>query len=302
MADKYGIMNSSKQDDNSTMYLVVQSGTDREQVFPLSVGSIRIGRWPTSDIIIHDERIARNQCLITYDGAKVIVENNNSTHPTLLNGTSITKSEFIENDTLQIGRTLILLVKKESVHKLNHNNDYYMATKDMITGLLSREHILNRAEDELALDNRLHTPTSIIFIRIQDFASLQSQYGNDVTNILLQQAARVCEHELRVEDFIGRYTEDTFMVFPRGEITEEGISILCNRLLHALTESSFTHNNTDIPVFFSIGFTIQFISETTTLYSLIQDATQSLHNAQESGVNIIQGPLSIMQNEEQKNE
>lgn len=78
---------------------------DTEETYELSVADeILIGRNPKCDVVIGNPMISSIHCVLIKDGSKLMVEDNNSTNGTMLNGKPLLHVvELKHNDILTLG-------------------------------------------------------------------------------------------------------------------------------------------------------------------------------------------------------
>jgi hypothetical protein len=92
--------------------LVVEKGPDKGKEFALTKLATTIGRAGArkNDVELSDDTVSKEQATVNYDNTKKIftVANESSTNPTRVNGTPVSESAVLENNTvLEMGRTQI---------------------------------------------------------------------------------------------------------------------------------------------------------------------------------------------------
>lgn len=86
------------------------------------------------------------------------------------------------------------------------------AEHDILTGLLNRGSFLDRLRrtlDRAAIDG---TPTSLLFVDLDDFKDVNDTHGHAVGDRVLMEVARRLEHSLRPGDLLSRLGGDEFTV------------------------------------------------------------------------------------------
>lgn len=86
-----------------------------DQVFPVDVRWVRIGRDPSNQIVLNDDRYtSRYHAWVTYEGEHFYLEDLGSTNGTRLNGELVDKRELLSSgDKIQIGESEMLFRLQE---------------------------------------------------------------------------------------------------------------------------------------------------------------------------------------------
>lgn len=88
---------------NTAYRLVLKSGSNAEQVFPLDLPELLIGRDPTSQIPIPDSEVSRRHARLFTQGVNYVLEDLGST-----NGTSVNGQRLVGPYILQPGEIITL--------------------------------------------------------------------------------------------------------------------------------------------------------------------------------------------------
>jgi pSer/pThr/pTyr-binding forkhead associated (FHA) protein len=93
--------------------LICVHGNNLQDEFELKEGTNRIGRAPTSDIVIFDKRCSRNHCEIYRRGKYYSIEDLSSRHGTTVNGKPLTKRHELRiGDRIHMGRTILMIAEE----------------------------------------------------------------------------------------------------------------------------------------------------------------------------------------------
>ena len=101
----------------SSLKLIIVSGKDFGAVFPVSDGTLSIGRDPESDIPLSDARVSGQHARIVSDGDSFLIEDAGSANGTFLNSEIIEKARLSDNDIIRVGHTLIAFTTEENAEK-----------------------------------------------------------------------------------------------------------------------------------------------------------------------------------------
>ncbi|QDU63537.1 Diguanylate cyclase DosC [Planctomycetes bacterium Pan216] len=106
---------------------------------------------------------------------------------------------------------------------------------DAQTGLLHRDGLIRRIEQEMALAKRKHWPFSLLLIRLSSLNAYDEKGRIDESLELVQRTAHHLVHLLRTSDSVFRHSADTFCVVA-GNTGLEGAMRLIERIRPPLRE------------------------------------------------------------------
>ncbi len=158
-----------------------------------------------------------------------------------------------------------------------------MAHFDSLTNLPNRILLMDRLEQALAISQRNHSKTSVIFMDLDHFKKINDNLGHHVGDMLLQQVAERIRNALREVDTVSRLGGDEFvMVLPELRHTEDATTI-AEKLLHALDEDFFISGD-KLRISPSLGISI-FPDHATDASTLIRIADKAMYHAKQAGRN-----------------
>ena len=91
----------------SRCHLVVIDGPDRGRAGVIEQEPVVIGRDPTCDLVLTDERVGRRHTQITPDHGRFIIKDLGSTNGTLYEGSLVTEATVPPGATLRMGHTFV---------------------------------------------------------------------------------------------------------------------------------------------------------------------------------------------------
>jgi len=93
-----------------SLKLLVTAGPDKGSSFLLKSGhALLLGRAKSTEARLNDPAVSKVHCQVTWDGARVIVADQGSTHGTFVNGARVTQQILKPGDTLRLGETQLSL-------------------------------------------------------------------------------------------------------------------------------------------------------------------------------------------------
>jgi len=158
-----------------------------------------------------------------------------------------------------------------------------MAHFDSLTNLPNRILLMDRLEQALAISQRNHSKTSVIFMDLDHFKEINDSLGHHVGDMLLQQVAERIRRALREVDTVSRLGGDEFvMVLPELRHTEDATTI-AQKLLHALDEDFFISGD-KLRISCSLGISI-YPDHADDASTLIRIADKAMYHAKQAGRN-----------------
>ncbi|HEX4987087.1 MAG TPA: diguanylate cyclase [Burkholderiales bacterium] len=158
-----------------------------------------------------------------------------------------------------------------------------MAHFDPLTNLPNRILLMDRLEQALAISQRNHSKTSVIFMDLDHFKEINDSLGHHVGDMLLQHVAERIRGALREVDTVSRLGGDEFvMVLPELRHTEDARTI-ADKLLRAIEEDFFVSGDR-LRISPSLGISI-FPDHATDASTLIRIADKAMYHAKQSGRN-----------------
>lgn len=100
-----------------------------------------------------------------------------------------------------------------------------VALTDALTGLPNRRHLLERLGQEWAGAARHQSQFALVFVDLDHFKQINDRKGHDVGDIVLERVARVLRRHVRVEDTVGRFGGEEFLILCPGSSLESATAI-----------------------------------------------------------------------------
>jgi len=157
----------------------------------------------------------------------------------------------------------------------------WLASHDQLTGLGNRRNFQHELVSMLAIAGRYKEQLALFYLDLDQFKVINDTHGHQAGDELLQVIANVLKKEIRETDLLCRIGGDEFtLVIPAA--TPEGIEILANKLLYALTQVEYTINEQPHPVSFSIGVAV-YPQHGQTQQELLANADLAMYHAKKTG-------------------
>jgi diguanylate cyclase (GGDEF)-like protein len=163
-----------------------------------------------------------------------------------------------------------------------------MATTDSLTGLLNRQHTMERFQEEQARSKRGGTSLCCILLDIDLFKAVNDSHGHLAGDAVLRQTARILKKQVRAYDILGRFGGEEFIVvLPDTSLADAELMAerIRSRIEARLGERSSLPPGSRVTV--SLGLTVGRAGDADP-EALIARADAALYRAKERGRNRVE--------------
>lgn len=130
--------------------------------------------------------------------------------------------------------------------------EQYLASVDMLTGLLNRRVLFERFDAEIDRSRRYNTPLSLALIDLDHFKTINDTFGHAAGDAVLSSVGEIVRTSIRSSDVAGRYGgEELCVILP--QTTAEGAHALAESLRKQIEKSVVSVDGKTIAVTASIG-------------------------------------------------
>lgn len=191
--------------------------------------------------------------------------------------------EFLNRELVSAGE--LIDIKNREIQK--------MMITDKLTGLFNRHHLITVLQDEIARCNRYGHPLAIMMIDIDDFKSINNNYGHSSGDTMLEYVGALIKDNTRKFDRSFRYGGEEFIVvLPETDVTLA--YIVAERIRKGFEVKSFAvSSDATMPEKYisrtlSIGITATFPYKMNTINieALLNQSNKALYLAKNKGGNI----------------
>ncbi len=154
-----------------------------------------------------------------------------------------------------------------------------LSVTDRVTDSFNRWKLDEIFTYELAQSQRYNHVFSVILLDLDDFKSINDNFGHQTGDLVLKKIASILIKNTRIVDTVGRWGGDEFLLIC-PETTAHSAMILSENIRVAIAESKFTKVGS---ITVSIGVASYYDGDTQE--SLLERADQALYRAKESGKN-----------------
>jgi len=157
-----------------------------------------------------------------------------------------------------------------------------LSITDRLTGLYNRLKLDELFAQYISIAKRHQTPLSIILLDIDKFKSVNDTYGHQVGDSLLQAIAKLLKANVRLEDAVGRWGGEEFLILlPSSNI--EAAHLLAEKLRGVIETEDFAYVGSRTA---SFGVATYHLNDDET--SMVARADTCLYLAKENGRNRVE--------------
>ncbi len=195
--------------------------------------TITIGRDESCELPLTDVSVSRHHASVTSIGSLLMLEDLGSTNGTNYGGEPLVTARQIKvGDEIEIG-SVMLRVERLGMDELTHLarvvERLHLASKDSLTGLLSRRHLDNELPEQVRRYHRARIPLAAVFLDVDHFKKVNDTFGHGVGDDVLRALSAILTAAIRTTDFAIRYGGEEFvLVLPNSD--EQGGAIFAERV------------------------------------------------------------------------
>ncbi len=268
--------------------LTVQAGPEAGRVLPLEREKQNlIGRAEECALAFADARLSRVHARIVCAGGEWMLIDEGSTNGTFVNGARIEKySKLEEGDRISFGSSVsVRFVMVTEEERADLVRVYEAAMRDGLTGALSRKALDERLAAELAFANRHKSSVVVVLLDVDNFKLVNDDHGHLAGDAALRELSARLMKALRVEDVVGRYGGEEFLIVARDISLDQGAH-LAERLRVLLTASPILFEGKTINVSASFGVaSVGCCGDKRDVPTLLGIADARLYDAKRAGRN-----------------
>jgi len=268
--------------------LTVQAGPEAGRVLQLDrTKANMLGREEEEcTMTFEDARLSRVHARIVSVNGEWMLTDNGSTNGTFVNDVRVDKhSQLADGDRVVLGGSVSLrfaLVTEEERQALMRVYD--AAVRDGLTGVLNRKALDQRLLAEIAFAVRHDAPLSVVMLDVDHFKKVNDTHGHPAGDAVLREVAARLTRALRIEDVIGRYGGEEFLIVARNITLERGAQ-LAERMRVLIDSSPIVFESTSIAVSASFGVASLACCATKEGPALLALADSRLYEAKHAGRN-----------------
>ena len=166
---------------------------------------------------------------------------------------------------------------KDSEARLEH-----MALHDPLTGLPNRAMLSRKLGSILSNAIQNDTRVALLMLDLDHFKNVNDSFGHHYGDELLHQVAARLRNQLRASDVVCRLGGDEFTVLLQNNPSLDDVSLLAEKIIHALHQPFALSNEREVMIGTSIGISL-YPEHGHTAEELMQQADTAMYRAKHDG-------------------
>lgn len=156
--------------------------------------------------------------------------------------------------------------------------------QDPLTGASNRAALQHDLERECALARRTNTPLSLLLLDIDNFKSVNDNWGHQSGDLALKEAATIVSKSTRGSDMLYRYGGEEFLVI-LACTPAEGATLFAERIRKNIAALQVDGETGCFGITTSIG--VSTLNEKDDTTTLVRRADEALYQAKRAGRNLV---------------
>jgi diguanylate cyclase (GGDEF)-like protein len=267
--------------------LVIIHGNALGKQFLLTHQDILIGRQIHCDIYINHETVSRSHARVLRDEKGTIsITDLGSKNGTRVNDRELSSGEpfpLRDGDFVRLGNVILKFIAEGSFESVFHAEMKNLASVDDLTKVYNKKSIMGSLEEGFKVAKITGDPLSIIIFDIDDFKSINDQFGHSAGDYVLSEIPKALKGVTRQHDHIGRFGGDEFLIVLRNTSLSNACRI-AERIKSKVEKRTFRHDDEEFHLTVSLGVA-SADSSTQSAENLFKAADRANYNAKKEGGN-----------------
>jgi diguanylate cyclase (GGDEF)-like protein/PAS domain S-box-containing protein len=157
----------------------------------------------------------------------------------------------------------------------------HISRTDGLTGLLNRQHLDKRLEEEMQRAIRYSNPLTLIMFDIDYFKIINDTFGHITGDKILQKTSSIIREELRTTDIAGRFGGDEFVIILVQTDIKVGLQV-AERLRARIRQERIRVNEYDTTSYSISTGVFQYDASMKSVEEFITKADMALYDAKKS--------------------
>lgn len=280
---------SPKEQAKRVACLIMLSGNNVGQVYPLDRTATLIGREDGAHIQLMDAGISRRHAMVSLDeDGNYVLDDAGSRNGTFANNRRLDGPYHLEDgDKVQVGvMTILKFSYGDDLEASYAQKMYDAALRDDLTGVFNRRYLNDRLHSEFSFSKRHQRSLALLLIDLDHFKSVNDNHGHLAGDQVLREVAQTIAHTIRAEDVLARYGGEEFCVLCRDTDVMKA-AILAERVRYQTANSAHMLADGPLVVTVSIGLVAIPDAQINTPEQLVDAADEALYQAKDAGRNCV---------------
>lgn len=183
---------------------------------------------------------------------------------------------------LTLGGCWYILRREARNIKAEEEKLYFLATKDFLTGIYNRRHVMELGQRMLSTHARYGRSMSVLLLDIDHFKVVNDRYGHDTGDKILNMFSKIVLSKLRPSDILGRFGGEEFIVALHDTEYRQAL-VIADRIREAIQDLGVDSGGKLPEITVSIG--VASNCDSTDFDEIIRNADDALYRAKHGGRN-----------------
>ncbi len=240
-----------------------------------------------------DENVSRFHCRLAQHPDGILLYDRSSKNGTYVDGKAVTAHVLRDGERVSVGRNIFKFLSGANVEHAYNQEIYRLMATDNLTGAYNRSFFEREISRELRRFLRYDRPVSLLMIDIDQFKTVNSQYGHLAGDRVLAQLGSLVARQIRAEDILCRWGGEEFLLL-MPEMSEREACETAERLRAAIAEARFVFEGEKSALTVSVSVSIGATAATRQMCvpsDFVDAANQRVDEAKRLGGNCIFPPL-----------
>ncbi len=161
-----------------------------------------------------------------------------------------------------------------------------LVSQDPLTGLYNVRHFKQILPQIMERARRMRHVSCLIMMDLDNFKSVNDNWGHEVSNLALKQTAEILTQHVRMIDTVCRYGGEEFAIVLPDTQLRQGVYV-AERIRTSLEETPLTFVDSEVRLTASLGIEVYDSDTQVTPQALIDAADRFLYQAKNDGRNRI---------------
>jgi signal transduction histidine kinase len=157
---------------NGVANLKVKEGFNQGVIYPVSEGTVSIGRDPTNEIVLNDILVSRKHARVFRMGQDIVVEDLGSVNGTQVNDQSVTRQTLKAGDEITVGTTVLQVMP----HCFSEATGQHINAVGPAARIVSDEDSFSEATVQLTIPSTANKSLSALSLGSDSFRDVQVAY------------------------------------------------------------------------------------------------------------------------------
>jgi diguanylate cyclase (GGDEF)-like protein/hemerythrin-like metal-binding protein len=173
-----------------------------------------------------------------------------------------------------------------TAHKLVEKRVGFLATHDRLTELPNRDLFYDRLSRAISQARRKHQRLAVLFLDLDGFKAVNDQFGHEVGDVTLKEAARRLQASVRDVDTVARLGGDEFAIVLSETQGIADVRHVAEKVIRSISKPMTHNNGTEYGIGVSIGIA-QFPDSGGEIDNLMKAADDAMYASKRRGRNCI---------------